>query len=54
MKKSILCILYLYYIYIKKKKINNNNIVIVRQLAFKFLIFEQKNKKKIRKSTILN
>lgn len=41
MKKYILSILYLYYIYIKKK-INNNNIVIVKQLAFPFLIFEQK------------
>ena len=42
MKKNILSILYLYYIYIKKKKINNNNIVIVKQLAFTLLIFEQK------------
>ena len=42
MKKYILSILYLYYIYIKKKKINNNNIIIIKQLAFTLLIFEQK------------
>ena len=42
MKKYILSILYLYYIYIKKKKINKNNKVIVKQLAFTLLIFEQK------------
>ena len=42
MKKYILSILYLYYIYIKKKKINNNNIVIIKQLDFQILIIEKK------------